>query len=80
MQCNQCAFVCPHATVRTSRSTTRGAGQRRPRELPVAAMRAGVSRTQPTRSGRARGLHRLHALRRDLPGQGQDQPAARPSG
>ena len=77
IQCNKCAFVCPHAAIRAKvypPAALGGRARRRFKSLPTtrAATSAATTVHDP---GRARGLHRLLAVRRGLPGQGQGEPA-----
>ena len=76
IQCNKCALVCPHAAIR-AKVYEPAALPRRPRGFQSRALqgrRPQGARLHPP--GGARGLHRLRPLRRGLPGQGQEQPAA----
>ena len=76
IQCGKCALVCPHATIRTKVYS--------PAELasaPQALQERGLQEPRPAghevhRPGGARRLHGLRALRRGVPRQGQEQPAA----
>ena len=85
IQCNQCAFVCPHATIRPFALTE---------EEAAAAPRGRQDRGREAGKGkgvykfsmaiRPPGLHGLHRLRRRLPHQGSDHGASgaggRPAG
>ncbi len=71
IQCNQCAFVCPHATIRPFLATERGDGGRAGNVRDAAGRRERNCRgigfriqVYPAR------LHGMRQLRRHLPGQG----------
>ena len=77
IQCGNCSFVCPHSVIR-SKFYDGPALDGAPGRLPVGAAR----RRRPARhplhaAGLRRGLHRLRALRRGLPGQ--QRAATRPA-
>jgi pyruvate-ferredoxin/flavodoxin oxidoreductase len=80
IQCNFCVMICPHAAIQAKVFDARGAG-RRARGLPRRAgeLRARHGSPALRGAGGARGLHRLRALRRGLPGQGRLKPRARRS-
>ena len=83
IQCGNCSFVCPHSVIR-SRYYDPAQLDGAPERLPLgAAQRAGAARRALHAAGLRRGLHRLRALRRGLPGCGArraraagDQPRA----
>ena len=70
IQCGNCSFVCPHSVIR-SRYYDAGAPGGRARRLPLgAAQRPRAPRHPLHAAGVRRGLHRLRAVRRGLPGVG----------
>ena len=76
IQCGNCSFVCPHSVIR-SQVLRRVAPRRRAGRLPVGAAR----RRRPARhplhaAGLRRGLHRLRAVRRGVPGRRARRPGA----
>ena len=76
IQCNKCALVCPHAAIR-AKVYDAGVWSSAPATFKSDAVQGrefkGAALHDP---GRARGLHRLQPVRRGVPGQGQDEPAA----
>ena len=79
IQCGNCSFVCPHSVIR-SRYYDAARLEGRARDVQVgAAERARAAEHQLHTAGLCRGLHRLRALRRGLPGvrAAAIRPAAR---
>ena len=76
IQCNQCVLACPHAAIRAKRyapDASRGRTGRVPLDRLPLERRAGP---EVHAAGGARGLHRVRAVRRGVPGQGPREPAA----
>ena len=75
IQCGNCSFVCPHSVIRSryydpSRLQDAPAGFGRPRSTPPGC------RAPLHAAGVRRGLHRLRAVRRGVPGLGGRRPGA----
>ena len=76
IQCNKCAFVCPHAAIRAKVYDPADLGQG-PGHLQVHRLQGRrVQGEEVHDPGGPRGLHRLQPLRHGLPGQGQVEPEA----
>ena len=77
IQCNKCALICPHACIRPKffepAALAGRAGHLQVDGLQV-AHRQGEEVHHPGGAGR---LHRLHPLRRDLPGRVEDREGRR---
>jgi pyruvate-ferredoxin/flavodoxin oxidoreductase len=76
VQCNKCALVCPHAVIRAKVYAPEhlGGAPTAFRSTPFKAHEAPALRY--TIQVALRGLHGLRPLRRGLPGEGSDEPAA----
>ena len=76
IQCGNCSFVCPHSVIRSKyydgSLLDGGAGRLR----VCAARRRRVAGCTLHASGLSRGLHRLRALRRGLPGLCSGRPGS----
>ena len=71
IQCGKCALVCPHAAIRVQGLRRRPRSPARRTAFQSAPLDgARPAGTPRTRSRSRRGLHRLRAVRRGLPGQG----------
>ncbi len=83
IQCNQCAYVCPHATIRPFALTAEEVAAA-PAALKVQADDRQGLRELPVRHDRlSAGLHGLRRLRRRLPGPRQgaeDDASGEPAG
>ena len=85
IQCNSCAFVCPHATIRPfALSAEEAAAAPEATKLVRRARRRRQGRRLPVHPGHlAHGLHGLHAVRKRLPLRrsvhGGDRGPARPA-
>ena len=78
IQCNQCAFVCSHATIRPVLPDRRRAG-RRPRFAEVCRPQAETGRVQVHDGCFPAGLHGLRRVCHRLPDQGyRDEAAGEP--
>ncbi len=76
IQCNKCAFVCPHAAIRAKVYDPAALGEG-PGHLQVHRLQGRrVQGEEVHDPGGPRGLHRLQPLRDGLPGQGQGEPEA----
>ncbi len=76
IQCGTCSFVCPHSVIR-SKFYPEGGHRGRPRRLPVHPPRRGrAARLALHPAGVRRGLHRVRAVRRGLPGEPGGAPRA----
>ena len=74
IQCNKCALVCPHAAIRVKvYDPDRLAAA--PSTFKARAVQGARFHRPVHRPGRAGRLHRLLALRDDVPGEGQGQSA-----
>ena len=73
IQCNQCAYVCPHATIRPFALTAEEA-KNAPEAAKVVDVKAGKGKGtyQFTMAISSSGLHGLRRLRRRLPGERPD--------
>jgi ferredoxin len=80
IQCGKCALVCPHAAIRAKvYDEPNSWNAPRPSSRPTTRARTS-GHAEVHDPGRAGGLHRLRAVRRRLPGQGQEPtPSARRS-
>ncbi len=76
IQCNKCAMVCPHAAIRAKVYDPEALDGAPETFKSTDYKGQGVHGHEVHHPGRARGLHRLQAVRRGLPGQGQGQPEA----
>ena len=81
VQCNFCSMICPHAAIQTKVFDPAQLANA-PAQLPLGAggLRAGARGAALRRAGRARGLHRLRALHRGVPGEGPAAAAAQGAG
>ena len=74
IQCGNCSFVCPHSVIR-SKYYEPGRLEGAPDGVPVGAAQRARPPGHPLHAaGLRRGLHRLRAVRRGLPGEGAGRP------
>ena len=74
IQCGNCSFVCPHSVIRSRLYEPARAGRRARRASDRRRSTHPASRTPVHAAGVRRGLHRLRAVRRGLPGVGGREP------
>ncbi len=76
IQCGKCVLVCPHSVIRAKNLRWRAAGIRAARIQVGQAALAGIRFAALHAAGGAGGLHRLHAVRGNLPGEEQERGEA----
>ena len=74
IQCGNCSFVCPHSVIRSRYYDRSRLEERAGRVRVGAARRRRVAGCTLHAAGLPRGLHRLRALRRGLPGRRAGRP------
>ena len=72
IQCGKCALVCPHAVIRAKIYDGKLLEKAPPAFKSVEAKLEGIQGPEVHPAGGSGGLHRLHALRGSLPGEGQE--------